>query len=190
MLLALLLVALVASGTWFAIRVLTEPGTTTVPIYACVQGPQVVWWGSDRPEGCPAGSELIYDPDVLVIDQNESVGHRLTVVLRSWLSIPGVMATLAVASCGWILLGYRLHGALSTDWLLVPLLLLIAATFVAGPGHWFPKEPYEGPSVISLGTHDAVTALDLAGFALAGLALVLAFHLTTNRPRSHPTHDI
>jgi hypothetical protein len=180
-----LLAFIVAGAITIGVRVLTEPGTTSVQIYACVQGQHIVWWGPDRPERCPTGSELVYDPDVTLVDQDKSIGHRLTVVLRNWLSIPGVMATFALASCLWLVAGWKLHDTLPVSWLLVPLLLLVTAVCVAGPGHWFPKEPYEGPSIVPLGTRDALTALDLVGMTIGAFAAGLGIYLATHYKTQH-----
>jgi hypothetical protein len=129
---------------------------------------------------------LVVDPEFEIPDPDHSFGHRLTIVLRSWLSIPAVMVLLVLASLGWLWAGRRLAGKRRLRWLLVPALLLVAATCIAGPGHWFPKKPYEGPSVISLGTRDAITALDLVGFTLSALSLALAIHLTSDLWRHRP----
>jgi hypothetical protein len=175
------LLGCIAVGIALGATVLTTPRPETAAIYACLRGEQVVWWGLESPEQCPRGSEPFVDPEVQIGDPDRSIGHRLTLVLRRWLSIPGVMVALTLASLGWLWAGWKLAGAVSLRWLLVPILLLVAATCVAGPGHWFAKEPFEGPSIISLGTGDAITALDLVGLSLAMFAIALAIRLTSDR---------
>lgn len=164
----------------------TTPQSRTVTIFACVRGEQVVSWRTDHPKRCPTGSQLVVDPEFEIPDPDHSFGHRLTIVLRSWLSIPAVMVVLALVSLGWLWAGRKLAGSLRLSWILVPALLLVAATCIAGPGHWFPKEPYEGPSVVSLGTRDAITVLDLVGFTVAALSLALAIHLVSDLLRHRP----
>jgi hypothetical protein len=175
------LLGFVAVGIVLGAALLTTPEPETIAMYACVRGEQVVWWGMESPEQCPSGSKPFVDPEVQIGDPDRSVGHRMTLVLRRWLSIPGVMVALTLVSIGWLWAGWKLAGSVSLRWLLVPILLLAAATCIAGPGHWFAKEPFEGPSVISLGSGDAVTILDLVGLTLAILAIALATWLTFNR---------
>ncbi len=150
-------------------------------IYACVRNTRVVWIGTSPPAECPRGSELFRDDEVEIVDPERSLRHRLTVVLRSWLSIPGVMAVLVVTSLFWVRAGWGLDGSLRVRWLLVPVLAFLAAACVAGPGNWFAKEPWEGPSIISLGKRDAVTLLDLVGMTIAALAAALAVWLVASQ---------
>ena len=161
-----------------------EPGPEVVTYYTCVRNGRLAWVGTTPPERCPRGSEFTRTSSELV-DPNHTPGHKLTVFLRRWLSIPGVMMMLTVASLLWLTTWRQLARSRTVEWLLVPLLAFSAAACVAGPGHWFPKEPWEGPSVISLGAGDAVTVLDLIGFALAAASVTLAFHVARHHRRHH-----
>lgn len=164
--LLILLACLSVGGLAIGVIIGTRPEPRTATLYACVRNSRVLWVGANAPAGCPRDSDLIRDEEVEIIDPDRSLGHRLTLLLRSQLSIPGVMAVLVVASLFWLRAGWRLSGSLRVRWFLMPLLAFVAAACVAGPGHWFPKEPYEGPSVIPLGTGDAVTVLDLVGLEI------------------------
>lgn len=178
----IVLVSFLVVGGLVAVGVvlLPDPAPETVTYYACLRNNRSIWLGTALPESCPSGTNLV-QADMKVVDPDHSIGHRLTVFLRRWLSIPGVMAVLVVASLFWVLAGLRLRGWLFMWWLLVPPLAFVAAVCVAGPGRWFPKEPWEGPSVISLGTGDAITVLDLVGLAIGAVTVALAIRLATLR---------
>ena len=98
------------------------------------------------------------------------------------------MIVLCVATVIWVLAGWHIEGVLAlAGWVSVPVLAFVAAACIAGPGHWFPKEPYEGPSVIPLGNADAITVLDLVGLVLATDAVLLAVRLVLHRRRQANT---
>ena len=173
---------LIASGLLASNFLLPDPAPETRTYYVCVLNHRVVWYGETQPNRCPRDTDMVR-ANFIKVDEDHSIGHRLTLFLRRWLSIPGVMTILVVASLLWLFAGSSLGGWLYVQWLLVPLLAFAAAACVAGPGHWFAKEPWEGPSVISLGTGDAITVLDLVGLTLGALAIALAIRLATLRLR-------
>jgi hypothetical protein len=173
---------IIAGGLAAGNVLLPDPEPEILTYYVCLLNNEVIWYDETQPDRCPRHTEMIR-ADFVKVDEDHSAGHRLTVFLRSWLSIPGVMTILVVASLLWLFAGWRLGGWRYVQWLLVPLLAFAAAACVAGPGHWFAKEPWEGPSVISLGTGDAITVLDLVGLTLGALAVVLAIRLATLRWR-------
>lgn len=150
-----------------------------LPARACVS----VFPRSEDRRRLDACQPALSDRDVEIVDPERSIGHRLTVLLRSRLSIQGVMVVLVVAGLLWVRVGWHLGGTVRVRWFLVPLLAFVAAACVAGLGHWFPKKPYEGPSVISLGTRDAITLIDLVGLTIAALTVVLALRLAPYRWR-------
>jgi len=93
---------------------------------------------------------------------------------------------LALAAFGticWFFAGWRLRGWRLLLWDLVLPLLAVAAICVVGPGYLFPKEPYEGPRLITFSPAHSLTLLDLPGFACAALAVALAFGLLLTRWR-------
>lgn len=173
---------LIAGGLAVGNFLLPDPAPETLTYYVCLLNNDVIWYGETQPNRCPRNTDMVR-ADFIKVDEDHSIGHRLTLFLRSWLSIPGVMTILVIASLLWLFAGWSLGGWLYVQWLLVPLLAFAAAACVAGPGHWFAKEPWEGPSLISLGTGDAITALDLVGLTLGVLAIALAIRLATLRWR-------
>lgn len=183
----LALVAVVALGVGAAVLVRQEAQTVTY--YACVKDKEVLYFGRRNPTSCPEGS-VMAQGDVEVDGPVENAGRRITAQLRSHLTIPDVMIALSAASLLWILAGWNIDGTwLLLAWVAVPFSAVAAAACVAGPGHWFPKEPYEGPSVIPLGRSDAITVLDLVGFGIAALTLLSAILLVRYRmqqPRAAP----
>ena len=95
-----------------------------------------------------------------------------------------VLAASIVAFGAWL---YQARGLIRrplSRWLAVPLLLVAALACLLGPGHLFPKHPWQGPQVVRVSTHHALTALDLPGLVCAGAAIVLAVRLVHERKRS------
>ncbi len=68
----------------------------------------------------------------------------------------------------WLVAAHGLHGRRLARWLAVPALLAVALVCLAGPGHLFPKYPFEGPQLLRVSTTHALTALDLPGLAAGG----------------------
>ena len=93
------------------------------------------------------------------------------------------MALATFGAICWFFAGWRLRGWRLLLWDLVLPLLAVAAICVVGPGHLFPKEPYEGPRLITFSPAHSLTLLDLPGFACAALAVVLACGLLLSRWR-------
>ncbi len=96
----------------------------------------------------------------------------------------GFFLALAIfgAAC-WFFAGWRLRGWRLLLWDLILPLLAVALVCVVGPGRLFPKEPYEGPRLITLSPAHSLTLLDLPGFACAALAALLACGLLLARWR-------
>ena len=109
------------------------------------------------------------------------VAHAGIVLVREHLGLFLALATLG-AIC-WFFAGWRLRGWRLLLWDLVLPLLVVAASCVLGPGYLFPKEPYEGPHLITFSPNHALTLLDLPGFACAVLAALLACGLLLTRRR-------
>ncbi len=78
------------------------------------------------------------------------------------------------ALVAWLGGGRGLRGRARAWWLAVPLLWLVGLVCLLGPGHLFPKHPFQGPALVRLSTHHALTALDLPGLVCAGAAIALA----------------
>ncbi len=83
----------------------------------------------------------------------------------------------------WLAAGIDLRGRRLATWLAVPALIGLALVFLVGPGHLFPKEPYEGPTLLVVSPTHALTALDLPGLACAGAAGLLGSWLVWARFR-------
>lgn len=80
---------------------------------------------------------------------------------------------LVLAACGagcWFLGGWHLRRRRLLLWDLVLPLWALALLCVVGPGHLFPKRPYEGPRLITFSAIHSLTLLDLPGLACAALA--------------------
>lgn len=171
-------------GLGVALTAAQEPSTVT--FYACLKPRSetethrpMSQIGKRVPRNCPPGARAIqWDVEA---PPSLPFGGSIAGALRSRLSIPGVMLVLATGSAGWIASGWRLNGTVRLGWMLVPALLSLAAICVAGPGTLFPKESFEGRSVIVLNGSDAITALDLVGLAIACVAALLATWLLTLR---------
>lgn len=112
------------------------------------------------------------------------VTRQIVDVLKSSLSVRGVITVLAAFSIIWLLAGVRLRGRLLAGWLVVPVLIGVACFCVAGQEHLFPDRSFEGPHLIRLGNADAITLTDLIGVTVAGIALVLALALVLRRMRA------
>ena len=94
-----------------------------------------------------------------------------------------LLALLTIGAICWFFAGWRLRGWRLLLWDLVLPLLAVAAICVLGPGYLFPKEPYEGPRLITFSPAHSLTLLDLPGFACAALAALLACGLLLTRHR-------
>ena len=100
-----------------------------------------------------------------------------------------VLAASIVALGAWL---YQVRGLIRrplSRWLAVPLLLMAALVCLLGPGHLFPKHPLQGPRLVRLSAHHALTALDLPGLACAGAAIVLAIRLVYERTHAGDTSN-
>jgi hypothetical protein len=174
---------LVVVGLGVGVTVLARRESRTETYYVCYANGVVSNVGRAVPESCPEGGVVIRG--VAQVDGPvASLSRRATALLHDYLTIPDVMIALSVAILAWIIAGWRIHETrLLLAWASVPVGAVVAATCVAGPGHWFSKQPYEGPSIIPLGPDDAVTALDLVGIAIAVLTLLLAIWLVMYRVR-------
>ncbi len=93
------------------------------------------------------------------------------------------LALAALGAICWFFAGWRLRGWRLLLWDLVLPLLAVAAVCVIGPGYLFPKEPYEGPRLITFSPAHSLTLLDLPGFACTALAALLACGLLLTRRR-------
>ncbi len=85
------------------------------------------------------------------------------------------MAVIAWQRCGtppatWLLAGWGLRGRRLALWCAVPVLVDVELVCLRGPGHLFPKEPFEGPILVTVSRRHALTALDLLGLTCAGAA--------------------
>ncbi len=93
----------------------------------------------------------------------------------------GALAVLVIAGLGWALAGRGMRGRRLALWLAVPVLVFVAALCIVGPGPLFPKGPHQGPTLVPLGTHHAVTGLDLVGLACLATAIALGTWLVRAR---------
>lgn len=84
---------------------------------------------------------------------------------------------------GWLFAGRGLRGLPLVRWCLVPILVAVALFCVVGPDRLFPKEPFEGPHLITLSATHALTFLDLPGFAAAFIAGALGLWSIRGRLR-------
>ncbi len=73
----------------------------------------------------------------------------------------------------WLLAARGFRGRRLARWLAVPALLAVALVCLVGPGHLFPKYPFEGPQLLRVSTNHALTALDLPGLAAGGAGVAL-----------------
>ncbi len=115
-------------------------------------------------------------------DMVGQVLDTLTATVKDHLA--GALAVLVVAGLGWALAGRGLRGGRLALWLAVPVLVLVAALCIVGPGPLFPKRPYQGPVLVPLGTYHAVTGLDLVGLACLAAAVALGAWLVRDRRRT------
>jgi len=122
-----------------------------------------------------------YSPQAPLGGVLRRLAHTGVVLLREHL---GLFLALAIfgAAC-WFFAGWRLRGWRLLLWDLILPLLAVALVCVVGPGRLFPKEPYEGPRLITLSPAHSLTLLDLPGFACAALAALLACGLLLARWR-------
>ena len=84
-----------------------------------------------------------------------------------------VLAASIVALGAWLHQARGLIRRPLSRWLAVPLLLMAALACLLGPGHLFPKHPFEGPQLLRVSTTHALTALDLPGLAAGGAGVAL-----------------
>ena len=89
-----------------------------------------------------------------------------------------------IAGIGWSLAARGLAGWRRALWLLVPVLLVAALVCVIGPGRLFPKQPFEGPILLTISYNHALTLLDIPGFLWASTAMALGGWLLRDRLRS------
>jgi len=111
-----------------------------------------------------------------VTDVFREVMTRLAWIVKGNLSVAGGAIVVAIGCLIWLaaaVAGGRPRGMVLLVWLIVPLFIIVAAVCIGGPGRFFPKEPYEGPTVIQFAPKDGVTALDVAG----GFSLFAAYIL-------------
>ena len=95
-----------------------------------------------------------------------------------------LLAASIVSLVSWLYKARGLTGWTLSRWLAVPALLLAGLACLIGPGHLFPKHPLQGPHLVRLSAHHALTALDLPGLACAGAAIALAIHLVHEQARA------
>lgn len=86
-----------------------------------------------------------------------------------------------LAGVAWLLAARGLKGPRLTLWLLVPILLAGTLVCLIGPGHLFPKQPYEGPNLITVSHNHAITLLDLPGGLCAIAAAIIGARLIRER---------
>lgn len=108
-----------------------------------------------------------------------AAGHLVFAFLRA--RGPMLLAAGCVPVLAWLLCGRGLRGGWLALWLLVPEVLLLALLCFLGPGHLFPKNPFEGPVLVEVSRRHALTALDLIGLAYTGLAALLGAGLVWAR---------
>lgn len=94
-----------------------------------------------------------------------------------------LLALAALAGLGWSLAARGLVGRRRALWLLVPPLFAVTSLCWAGPGRLFPKEPFEGPSLLHVAPGHSVTLLDLPGALCAVAAVALGGWLLLKRLR-------
>ena len=69
--------------------------------------------------------------------------------------------------------------------MVVFVLMAVAVLCLVGPGRLFPKEPFEGPTLMVVAPHHGLTALDVPGLACAGAAILLGGRSVWERVRKH-----
>jgi hypothetical protein len=102
---------------------------------------------------------------------------RVAWLLKGHLSVSGAVALIVVFCLAWLtaaFIGQRVSGVVLVTWLLVPLFLIAAGVCIGGPGHWFAKSTFEGPTVFTIARKDGITALDLVGATFMLLSLLSA----------------
>jgi hypothetical protein len=119
------------------------------------------------------------DPRLRVVLRR--IAHASIGLVREHLLL--FVALVVLGAVCWFFAGWRLRGWRLLLWDLVLPLLAVAAICVIGPGYLFPKEPYEGPHLLTFSPNHALTLLDLPGFACAALAVLLACVLLLSRWR-------
>jgi hypothetical protein len=141
--------------------------------YACLRDGRFTRISRQPPRRCPPGAAVV------TWEQSQEGAtypalRWITGVLRTYLTVRGVMLSYAIATVAWLIAGRSLRTWAALRWHMVPVLLLLAAICIAGPGRWFPKDPWEGPSVIPLSRKDAITVLDLIGILIGACAAYMA----------------
>jgi hypothetical protein len=114
-------------------------------------------------------------------DPLRRLAHAGVALVREHLGV--FLALAAFGAVCWFLGGWRLRGWRLLLWDLILPLAAVAVVCVVGPGRLFPKEPYEGPRLITFSPAHSLTLLDLPGFACAALAVALACGLLLARWR-------
>ena len=99
--------------------------------------------------------------------------------IRSSLDLLVLLA--ALCALAWLLAARGLSGARRVLWSLVPMLLFAAAVCWIGPGRLFPKQPFEGPTLLKVSHNHALTLLDVPGLLWAAVAIALAGWLLGER---------
>ncbi len=66
-------------------------------------------------------------------------------------------------------------------WLVVLVLMVVALLCLFGPGRLYPKEPFEGPTLVEVSRRHGLTLLDLPGLVCAGSAIALGARLIWER---------
>ena len=99
--------------------------------------------------------------------------------IRSSLDLLVLLA--ALGAIAWLLAARGLSGSRRILWSLVPLLLAAAAVGWIGPGRLFPKQPFEGPTLLKVSHNPALTLLDIPGILWAGTAVALGGWLILER---------
>lgn len=97
--------------------------------------------------------------------------------------IGGLLLIGAICGVCWLLAARGLDGKRLALWLLVPVLFAGALVFLVGPDRLFPKQPYEGPHLLTLSENHAITLLDLPGVLCASTAVILGAWLIRGRLR-------
>ncbi len=116
---------------------------------------------------------------------------RFAHILAEWLDRdlarwqPAILVLVGVLLGVWLLTARGLTGYQLALWLAVPAFLVAGLVCIMGPGWLFPKHPFQGPVLVRVSVHRALTALDLPGLACAVAATVLAVRLVRERITRH-----
>lgn len=151
--------------------------------YACVIQGKIISFERERETACPGGTIVAYD-GVPVRNRMQVVTGRVTSLARGQLTLADVMIAAALVMTAWVVAGRQIRDTrLLLGWWLIPVFSVVSMTCIIGPGHWFPKAPYEGRAVIPLGNSDAITVLDLVGLGVMVVTVTLSVVLIRVRMR-------